>query len=134
MVLLSSLVYMMCIIAFSQKYDAVVGDITIRANRSIYVDFTMPFTQSGVTMIVPIKEDQRKNLWVFLKPLNWDLWFTILTFFIFTGFVTWVLEHRVNNDFRGTPINQLGMVFWFTFSTMVFAHSKYSSSSLIKLL
>ncbi|XP_043710268.1 glutamate receptor 2.7-like [Telopea speciosissima] len=113
---------------YIQKYDAVVGDITIRANRSIYVDFTMPFTQSGVTMIVPIKEDQRKNLWVFLKPLNWDLWFTTLAFFIFTGFVIWVLEHRVNNDFRGSPINQLGMLFWFVFSTMVFAHKEVFSN------
>ncbi|XP_042485355.1 glutamate receptor 2.7-like [Macadamia integrifolia] len=115
---------------YLQKYDAVVGDTTIIANRSFYVDFTMPYTQSGVTMIVPIQQHQRKNIWVFLKPLNWDLWFTIFIFFIFTGAVTWVLEHRVNNDFRGTPINQLGMIFWFTFSTMVFAHSKYSSSSL----
>ncbi|XP_043710262.1 glutamate receptor 2.7-like [Telopea speciosissima] len=113
---------------YLQKYDAVVGDVTIRANRSIYVDFTMPFTESGVTMIVPIKEDQRKNRWVFLKPLKWDLWFTTLAFFIFTGFVIWVLEHRVNNDFRGSPINQLGMIFWFVFSTMVFAHKEVFSN------
>ncbi|XP_042485128.1 glutamate receptor 2.7-like [Macadamia integrifolia] len=113
---------------YLQKYDAVVGDITIRANRSLYVDFTMPFTQSGVTMIVPIEQNQRKNMWVFLKPLNWDLWFTILIFFIFTGFVTWVLEHRVNKDFRGSPTNQLGMIFWFVFSTMVFAHKEVFSN------
>ncbi|URE08206.1 hypothetical protein MUK42_04415 [Musa troglodytarum] len=35
-----------------QKYDAVVGDVTIRANRSLYVDFTLPFTESGVSMVV----------------------------------------------------------------------------------
>ncbi|XP_042492511.1 glutamate receptor 2.7-like isoform X2 [Macadamia integrifolia] len=113
---------------YLQKYDAVIGDTTIIANRSLYVDFTLPYTESGVTMVVPIQQDKRKNIWVFLKPLNWDLWFTILIFFIFTGIVTWVLEHRVNNDFRGTPINQLGMIFWFTFSTMVFAHKDVFSN------
>ncbi|KAJ4957784.1 hypothetical protein NE237_024895 [Protea cynaroides] len=103
---------------YLRKYDAVVGDTTIRANRSLYVDFTMPYTESGVTMIVPIQQELRKNMWVFLKPLNRDLWFTILSFFIFTGFVIWVLEHRVNKDFRGSPINQLGMTFCYTASLL----------------
>jgi hypothetical protein len=35
-----------------QKYDAVIGDTTIVANRSTYVDFTLPFSESGVLMVV----------------------------------------------------------------------------------
>ncbi|KAK3032403.1 hypothetical protein RJ639_036420 [Escallonia herrerae] len=58
------------------NYDAVVGDITIIANRSLYVDFTLPYTESGVTMIVPVKDRKEKSAWVFLKPLTWDLWVT----------------------------------------------------------
>ena len=107
-----------------QKFDAVVGDVTIRANRSNFVDFTLPFTESGVSMIVRIEDDRRKSAWIFMKPLTMDLWLTTGAFFIFTGIVVWVLEHRVNKEFRGTPHNQLGMVFWFSFSTLVFAHSK----------
>ncbi|KAL0897670.1 hypothetical protein Bca101_081631 [Brassica carinata] len=42
------------------KYDAVVGDTTILANRSSYVDFTFPYTKSGVGLIVPV-EDQVKR-------------------------------------------------------------------------
>lgn len=115
-------------VCLKQKYDAVVGDTTIRANRSLYVDFTLPYTESGVSMFVPIKGDERKNFWVFLKPLTADLWLTIGIFFIFTGFVIWVLEHRINDDFRGSPGHQVGTVFWFSFSTLVFAHSNFSSS------
>ncbi|KAJ0985058.1 hypothetical protein J5N97_003414 [Dioscorea zingiberensis] len=69
---------------FLQRYDAVVGDTTIIANRSLYVDFTLPYTESGVSMIVPIKEDKR-NMWIFLEPLTTDLWLGTLTFFFFTG-------------------------------------------------
>lgn len=101
------------------------GDITIRANRSLYIDFTLPFTESGVSMIVPIKDNKDKNAWAFLKPLTWDLWVTSGCFFIFIGFVVWVLEHRINEDFRGPPLHQIGTSFWFSFSTMVFAHRKF---------
>ncbi|KAJ3704819.1 hypothetical protein LUZ61_008524 [Rhynchospora tenuis] len=35
------------------KYDLVIGDITIRYNRTRYADFTIPYTESGIAMIVP---------------------------------------------------------------------------------
>ncbi|KAL6215855.1 hypothetical protein ACLB2K_015282 [Fragaria x ananassa] len=116
------------------NYDAAVGDITIRANRSLYIDFTLPFTESGVSMIVPIKDNKNKNAWVFLKPLTWDLWVTSGCFFIFIGFVVWVLEHRINEDFRGPPPHQIGTSLWFSFSTMVFAHRERVVSNLARFV
>ncbi|XP_062157786.1 glutamate receptor 2.7-like [Alnus glutinosa] len=107
---------------YLKNFDAVVGDITIIANRSKFVDFTLPYTESGVSMVVPVKDNRSKNAWVFLKPLTWDLWMTSGCFFIFIGFVVWVLEHRINDDFRGPPLHQIGTSLWYTFSTMVFAH------------
>ncbi|XP_056166355.1 glutamate receptor 2.1-like [Syzygium oleosum] len=68
-----------------QKVDAVVGDTTIVANRSYYVDFTLPYSESGVAMIVAIKDDERRNMWIFLKPLSWNLWLTTGLAFILTG-------------------------------------------------
>ncbi|TQD70442.1 hypothetical protein C1H46_044022 [Malus baccata] len=35
---------------FLGNFDAVAADATIRANRSLYVDFTLPYTESGVVM------------------------------------------------------------------------------------
>ncbi|BFG14604.1 hypothetical protein CerSpe_008780 [Prunus speciosa] len=104
------------------KYDAVVGDTTIVANRSLYVDFTLPYSESGLSMVVLVENNERDNIWIFLKPLSLDLWLTTGAAFIFTGFVIWVLEHRVNSEFRGPPQQQLGLIFWFSFSTLVFAH------------
>lgn len=104
-----------------------VGDTTIIANRSNYVDFTLPYTESGVTMVVPINDNNRKNAWVFLKPLTWDLWMASGCFFVFIGFVVWVLEHRVNDEFRGPPLHEIGTSLWYSFSTMVFAQSEFPS-------
>ncbi|KAG6626644.1 hypothetical protein CIPAW_15G064800 [Carya illinoinensis] len=105
---------------YQGKFDAVVGDTTIIENRSRYVDFTLPYTESGVSMVVPLR-DRRKNAWVFLKPLSLDLWITSACFFVFIGFVVWVLEHRVNENFRGLPSHQVGTSLWYAFSTIVFA-------------
>ncbi|KAL8466478.1 hypothetical protein ACS0TY_035530 [Phlomoides rotata] len=95
-----------------QNYNAVVGDVTVTANRSEYADFTIPYTESGVVAIVPIKGNERKKAWIFMKPLTTGLWLTIVAFFIFIGFMIWVLEHRVNEEFRGPPLQQVGMMFW----------------------
>ncbi|XP_048234687.1 glutamate receptor 2.2 isoform X2 [Ricinus communis] len=107
------------------NYDAAVGDISIVANRSSYIDFTLPYMESGrMTMIVPITDDYSRKAWVFLKPLTWDLWVATLCLFFFIAFVVWVLEHRINEDFRGPPSQQVSTSFWFSVSTMVFAHGE----------
>ncbi|GKU99350.1 hypothetical protein SLEP1_g12214 [Rubroshorea leprosula] len=102
------------------NYDAAVGDISILANRSLYVEFTLPFIQAGVMIVVPVRDNETKNAWVFLKPLSLDLWIASICFFVFMAFVIWVLEHRINEDFRGPPLYHVGTSFWFSFSTMVF--------------
>ncbi|XP_020083456.1 glutamate receptor 2.7-like [Ananas comosus] len=107
---------------YLKNFDAVVGDITIIANRSLYVDFTLPYSESGVSMVVPIKDQRRKDAWTFLKPLTANLWLATGAFFVYTGFVVWFIEHRSNEEFRGRPAQQLGSVFYFSFSTLVFAH------------
>ncbi|KAF8400393.1 hypothetical protein HHK36_013691 [Tetracentron sinense] len=117
-----------------QKFDVVVGDITIEANRSLYVDFTSPYTENGMSMVVPIKDNERNNAWIFLKPLSWDLWLTIGAAFIFTGVVVWILEHRSNAEFRGSCGQQIGTVLWFSFSTLVFAHSNVPYTTIVKIL
>ncbi|MCD7446414.1 hypothetical protein HAX54_006023 [Datura stramonium] len=119
---------------FLGNFDVVVGDTTIVSNRSQFIDFTLPYTESGVTMMVPFKDDNRYNAWVFLKPLTWELWLTSFCSFVFIGFVIWLLEHRVNEDFRGPPLHQVGMIFWFSFSTMVFAQKERIVSNLARFV
>ncbi|XP_072977011.1 glutamate receptor 2.7-like [Typha angustifolia] len=119
---------------YLQKYDAVIGDITIRYNRTSYVDFTLPYTESGISMLVPVKNSINKNAWIFLKPLTANLWYGSFAFFIYTGFVVWVMEHRINTDFRGPFPHQLGTMFYFSFSTPVFSHREKVENILSKIV
>ncbi|KAF8695339.1 hypothetical protein HU200_037569 [Digitaria exilis] len=66
-------------------YDIVIGDITIRYNRTFYADFTVPYTESGIAMVVPVRDSVNKNTWIFLKPLTPSMWFGSVVFFIYTG-------------------------------------------------
>ncbi|KAF2564342.1 hypothetical protein F2Q70_00018516, partial [Brassica cretica] len=100
------------------KYDAAVGDITITYNRSNYVDFTMPFTELGVGIIA----SRERSAWVFLQPLTPDLWLTSAAFFVLTGIIVWLIEKSENKNFQGSWSKQIGVIFWFGFSTLVYAH------------
>ncbi|XP_065878433.1 glutamate receptor 2.7-like [Euphorbia lathyris] len=117
---------------YKGNYDAAVGDTTIIANRSAYVDFTLPYIESEVSMLVRIKDDKNNNALMFLRPLSPRLWATTFCFFLFIAFVIWVLEHRINDDFRGSPSHQAGTSLWFAFSTMVFAHRERVMNNLAR--
>ncbi|KAJ7979509.1 Glutamate receptor-like protein [Quillaja saponaria] len=79
-----------------QKYDAVVGDVTIVADRAAYVDFTQPYTETGVRMIVRVQHGKHINMWIFLRPFSWDLWLTLTLVCVFIGVVIRIMEQNVN--------------------------------------
>ncbi|CAN6245831.1 unnamed protein product [Urochloa humidicola] len=117
-----------------QKADIVVGDVTITASRMASMDFSMPFTDSGWSMVVAVREETSTSMWIFLRPLTTSLWLASLAFFCFTGFVVWAIEHRINPEFRGTPWQQLGLIFYFSFSTLVFSHKEKLESNLSRFV
>ncbi|KAK8664059.1 hypothetical protein V6N13_083862 [Hibiscus sabdariffa] len=94
---------------YHKNFDAVVGDITILASRFPFVDFTLPFTDLGIGVVV--SKTNKNDIWIFLKPLSGDLWITTGAFFIFIGIVVWVIEHHINDEFQGSPSEQIGTIF-----------------------
>ncbi|CAH1447138.1 unnamed protein product [Lactuca virosa] len=116
---------------YLKEYDAVIGDITITANRSVYVDFTLPFSDLGTGTIA---RNAKKNMWIFLDPLSADLWITSGCFFLFLGFVIWFIEHRINEEFQGSAGQQIGTTLWFAFSTLVYAHREKLQSNLSRFV
>ncbi|XP_076941472.1 glutamate receptor 3.4-like [Bidens hawaiensis] len=110
-------------------YDAAVGDVTITTNRTRIVDFTQPYMESGLVIVVPVKKS-KTSPWAFLKPFTFEMWLVTGGFFLLVGFVVWILEHRLNHEFRGPPSQQIITIFWFSFSTMFFSHRENTVSTL----
>ncbi|XP_059663819.1 glutamate receptor 2.7-like [Cornus florida] len=117
----------------NESYDAVIGDVTILANRSRYVEFTQPFAESGLYMIVPVKSEAQKA-WMFLKPFTAEMWMVTGAIVIYTMVIVWFLEHQSNPEFRGPWKDQLGMAMWFTFSSLFFAHREKIHSNLTRVV
>ncbi|KAK1382201.1 Glutamate receptor [Heracleum sosnowskyi] len=116
-----------------ENFDAAVGDITILANRSKYVEFTQPYADSGVSMMVQYKHEPSKA-WLFVKPFSGSMWLATVSILFYTMFIVWFFEHKSNPDFKGAITDQLGMAFWFTFSTLFFAHREKVKSNFTKLV
>ncbi|KAG8380245.1 hypothetical protein BUALT_Bualt07G0173200 [Buddleja alternifolia] len=119
---------------FIGNYHAAVGDITITANRSQYVDFTLPIEEGGVTRTQLIKYENPNDKWFFLKPLQKELWLAAIGLFVFTGVALWILEHRFNRAFRGPPSEHVGLILYIPFMSLVFANRERIVSNLARLV
>ncbi|XP_023755495.1 glutamate receptor 1.2 [Lactuca sativa] len=116
---------------YRKEYDAAIGDFTITTNRSLYVDFTIPFTDLGVGIAA---RNTKNSMWIFLDPFSAGLWITSACFFLFLGFVIWFIEHPTNKEFQGSMIQQIGTTLWFAFSTLVYAHREKLQSNLSRFV
>ncbi|KAL8554953.1 hypothetical protein ACS0TY_002946 [Phlomoides rotata] len=117
----------------SNVFDAVVGDIAIVTNRTKIVDFTLPYIDSGLVVVAPLRK-MYSSPWAFLRPFTPLMWAITSAFFLIVGVVIWILEHRINDEFRGPPKKQLITILWFGFSTMFFAHRENTTSALARMV
>uniref|UniRef100_A0A5B7B3H3 Glutamate receptor n=1 Tax=Davidia involucrata TaxID=16924 RepID=A0A5B7B3H3_DAVIN len=114
-------------------FDAAVGDITIVTNRTRIVDFTQPYAATGLVIVAPVK-NSKSSAWVFLKPFTVEMWCITAASFVAIAVVIWILEHRVNDDFRGPPRRQLITMFLFSFSTLFKTNQENTVSTLGRMV
>ncbi|KAL1188484.1 Glutamate receptor 3.1 [Cardamine amara subsp. amara] len=114
-------------------FDAVVGDVAIVTKRTRIVDFTQPYIETGLVVVAPVTS-LNENPWAFLRPFTPPMWAVTAASFIIVGAVIWILEHRINDDFRGPPRRQIITILWFTFSTMFFSHREKTVSTLGRMV
>lgn len=106
--------------------------MTIIEERLQYVDFTVPYAESGLSMIVPAASEESARM--FTKPFSWELWLVTGAITIYTMLVVWYLEREPNPEFHGNWKIQLSTALWFTVSSLFFAHSKYQSQTFFQIL
>ncbi|KAL9315613.1 hypothetical protein ACSQ67_016614 [Phaseolus vulgaris] len=112
---------------YNKTLDAAVGDTSIMAYRYHLVDFSQPYVESGIDMVVTEQPAKLKETWIFLEAFTKDMWIMMAALHIFVGFVIWLIERQVNAELKG-----LGSMLWFLVTVIFYAHSK--SSNLVFLL
>ncbi|XP_058197512.1 glutamate receptor 3.5-like [Rhododendron vialii] len=117
-----------------KNYSAAVGDITILAERwKPDVSFTAPFTESGLTLVVPVRPGPKAG--IFLKPFTTGMWLATAAVLVYTMFIVWFVERQSKNEeFCGPLSNQLGNALWFTFSSLFLAHRERIQSNYARIV
>ncbi|OAY35133.1 glutamate receptor 3.7 [Manihot esculenta] len=114
-------------------FDAAVGDIAIITNRTKIVDFSQPYASTGLVIVAPVR-NSKSSAWVFLKPFTVEMWCVIAASFVMIAVVIWILEHRVNDEFRGPPRRQIITMFMFSFSTLFKTNQETTVSPLGRMV
>ncbi|KAJ6707135.1 GLUTAMATE RECEPTOR [Salix viminalis] len=118
---------------YNKTYDAAIGDITILAERTKYVEFTQPYAESGLSMIVPFAN--KDSAWIFMKPFSLQTWIVSGAIFIYTLLIVWFLEHQSNPYFRGLPLKvQIENALWLLSCSLFFIHAEKLYSNLTRIV
>lgn len=100
-------------------YDVVVGPIGITSANFELVDFSQPFSNSGVSIVTTSVE---KTLWSYVKTFfNIKLIYYILSFLLglsIAGMLIWLVERKTNSDFPPAFFKGVGTGVWFVLVTM----------------
>lgn len=104
--------------------DAAIGDIEITSDRYGLVEFTQPYIDSGLSLVVPAKADTSHEAWMFTRPFKEGLWSLMAAITVLTGFVVWFIERQSNAGFKGSPNQQFGKILWFSFTTLYLDRGK----------
>ncbi|KAL5738111.1 hypothetical protein ACOSP7_030872 [Xanthoceras sorbifolium] len=119
--------------AYLKRFDAVVGDVTIVSKRFEYAEFTQPYTQAGMVMVVPVRKLTTNKALLFMKPFTKGMWVLTGVITIYNGFVIWLIERKHSSELRGSALNQIGILIWLSFSTLFSLHGEKLHSNLSRM-
>ncbi|KAI5431131.1 hypothetical protein KIW84_035335 [Lathyrus oleraceus] len=102
---------------YNKTLDAAVGDTSIVAYRYHLVEFSQPYIESGLHMVVTEQPAKSKETWMFLAAFTKEMWLMMTAMHVFVGFVIWLIEREVNEDLRG-----FGSMLWFLVTVLFYAH------------
>ncbi len=76
-----------------READIAIADLTITDDRSRVVDFTHPFMEIGVGVLVKVdRQGVTQDIWAFLQPVAAELWIATFLAISFMGILFWAME------------------------------------------
>ncbi|KAJ8772836.1 hypothetical protein K2173_028013 [Erythroxylum novogranatense] len=108
--------------------DAAVGDTEIMSDRLQYAQFSHPYVDSGLVMVVTLKSEKYNLTWM-LKVFTLHMWLLIISMHMLVCFVVWLIERRANTDFQG-----FGDMLWFSVTVIFNAHREPLKSGIARFV
>ncbi|XP_020206106.1 glutamate receptor 2.7 [Cajanus cajan] len=114
----------------SSKYlDAAVGDIQVVEHRYAFAEFSHPYVESGIAMVVKVKPNRSKETWMFMDAFTKEMWLLMGIMHLFIAFVIWFIEGQSNSE-----LQSFGAILWFSVTILFFAHREPVKTNLARLV
>ncbi|KAJ6360792.1 hypothetical protein OIU77_004752 [Salix suchowensis] len=122
-----------------RNFDAVVADTAIVAERFQSGEFSQPYADPGLQMLITARTKNINRAWVFTKPFSTSLWISIGVINIYNGLVVWLIERNYEQDRnaeirRGSLLNQIGYMLYSAFKTLFSLNVDKLSSNLSRFV
>ncbi|XP_076911969.1 glutamate receptor 2.7-like [Bidens hawaiensis] len=101
---------------YHKNFDAVVGDVSVVSRRYQFAEFTHPFTETGLMMVVASTSYHQQ--WLFVKPFTSEMWVITILFNIYNALVIYLIERKHNPELQGSVLNQTGILLYLAFTRM----------------
>ncbi|CAG0882501.1 unnamed protein product [Cyprideis torosa] len=82
------------------KADMAIADLSISYEREEAVDFTMPFMNLGISILVHKPTKKAHNLFSFLSPLSVDVWIYMATAYLGVSVMLFILARISPNEWE----------------------------------
>eukprot|EP00795_Rhopilema_esculentum_P009215 gene9215-16892_t len=102
--------------------DIAIGSLTITAEREKAIDFTKPFMDFTMSLIMKKPPEAEVNFFTFLLPFQLELWLSVLAMIAAAGFSLYILDRYSPDGFRLKAVKKgegtgeefnLGNCLWF---------------------
>ncbi|KAL0545808.1 hypothetical protein IC582_015701 [Cucumis melo] len=103
---------------YLKEFDAAVGDIAIVSSRYEHAEFTHPYSEAGLVMIVPTINNRSNRALLFTKPFTLTMWIVISVVNVYNGFVVWFIERNHGPEPEGSMFSQAGTMLCSSFTTL----------------
>ncbi|XP_051124404.1 glutamate receptor 2.6-like isoform X2 [Andrographis paniculata] len=120
----------------NKSLDAAVGDTEIMADRYVYAEFSQPYIESGLVMVVPVNQVLKQSEFLGLNAFTEKMWIKLAAMSFSTGAVVWLSEYASGNDqfTNKSCLEILSSIFWLSVTIISLSQRELIRSNVSKVV
>ncbi|XP_057794476.1 glutamate receptor 2.5-like [Salvia miltiorrhiza] len=120
----------------NKSLDAAVGDTEIMADRYVYAEFSQPYIESGLVMVVTVKAGLKESKFIALSPFTKNMWLQFAGVSMATGAVVWLSEFAAGNDqfTNNSIVETICSILWLSVTIISFSQRENIKDSASKVV
>ncbi|PIN16447.1 Glutamate-gated kainate-type ion channel receptor subunit GluR5 [Handroanthus impetiginosus] len=120
----------------NKSLDAAVGDTEIMAYRCVYAEFSQPYIESGLQMVVIAKSGLKESRFIALNAFTKKMWIQLGAMSMSTGAIIWLSEYATGNEqfTKNSFLELIGSILWLSVTIISFSQRENIKNTASKLV